>query len=218
MSESDNPYERAINDLVAKIEERMKPINDDKRTVNRLCELASMPLRYPDLEGERVTGALSFRRDQFFGKPLATVVREYLEQRGPSDRGGLGAAMTGEIFDALIAGGYKPETDDVENAKRGLRIALTKNSQTFYRVPSGAYGLLEWYPNAKPQKADDDDAPAAPAHKRKRGRPPKNKQQRGRPPKAKPVAENVIDLNVADPPKNAEPEKAAADTKEASAA
>ncbi|HEV2548054.1 MAG TPA: hypothetical protein VGU20_12000 [Stellaceae bacterium] len=221
MTDSDNPYARAIADLVAKIDERMKPIFDDKRMVNRLCELAQLPIRYPDVESERTTGTMVFRRDQFFGKPLATVVREYLEQRGPSNRGGLGAATTNEIFDALIDGGYKPETDDIENAKRGLRIALTKNSQTFYRVPSGAYGLLEWYPNAKPQKNDDDESSSASSSsgKRKRGRPAKTAQKkRGRPPKAKPLAENVVDLNAAEPPKDSDSQKPAADTKEVSAA
>jgi hypothetical protein len=179
MSDNDNPYERTINDLVAKIEERMKPILEDKRIVNKLCSHAGIAPRYPDVESEGARGSLAIRRDQFHKKPLATAVREYLEQRGRSDRGGLGAATVNEIFDALISGGYKPETDDEENAKRGLRIALTKNSVTFYRVPGGAYGLLEWYPNAKPQTAEDQPP------KRKRGRPRKTEQKRrGRPPKA----------------------------------
>ena len=194
---TDNPYDGAISDLVAKIEDRMQPILEDQRTVNRLCVLAGQPPRYPNVDTPRAGG--SIKRDQFHGKPLASAVRQYLELRGPSDRGGLGAATVNEIFDALITGGYKPETDDQENAKRGLRIALTKNSYMFRRVSSdtseggSTYGLLEWYPNAKPQRADDDAAP-----KRKRGRPPKTKKQkrRGRPPK-KAAPDNVVDLKPA---------------------
>lgn len=202
MADESNIYQQAIDGLVAKIEERMKPILEDKRMVNLLCAHAGLPPRYPDVDTEQAGGTLTFRRDQFFGKPLATVVREYLERRGPSDRGGYGAASVNEIYDALIAGGYKPDTADEDNAKRGLRIALTKNSQAFYRVPSGAYGLLEWYPNAKPQKPDDEDGATAAASgsKRKRGRPPKAKSKRGRPPKAKSPAGNIIDLNTAEPP------------------
>jgi hypothetical protein len=181
LSDNDSPYERAINDLVAKIADRMQPIIEDKRMVNKLCAIAGISPRFPDIESE-ASRPLSIRRDQFHAKPLATAVREYLEQRGPSGKGGLGAATVNEIFDALLNGGYKAETDDEENAKRGLRIALTKNSSTFYRVPGGAsggaYGLIEWYPNAKPQKPEND------ASKHKRGRPSKTKGKRGRPPKS----------------------------------
>jgi hypothetical protein len=38
-----------------------------------------------------------------------------------------------------------------------LRQILRKNSSIFHRLPHGAYGLLSWYPNAKPAKADDDE-------------------------------------------------------------
>ncbi len=216
---TDDPYDSAISVLVAKIDGQMQPILEDQRTVNRLCTLAGRAPLYPDAESGRY-GARSIKRDQFHGKPLATAVKQYLEVRGPSDRGGLGAATVNEIYDALIEGGYKPETEDELHAKRGLRIALTKNSYLFYRVSSdrseggSTYGLLEWYPNAKPQKPDDD-APT----KGKRGRPPKaKKKKRGRPPgsvaKAKVVsgdkpegsvpkgADNVVDLK-AGPPKPA---------------
>lgn len=182
MADNENPYERAIADLVAKIEERMKPIRDDMRMVNILCGHAKLPPRFPDVETQRTGGSQNFRRDQFFGKPLATVVREYLEIRGPSDRGGLGAATVNEIYDALIAGGYKPETSDEVNAKRGLRIALTKNSAAFYRVPGGAYGLLEWYPNAREQKADDEK-PVRTSRKGRRSKAHKIKARRERQPR-----------------------------------
>src|SRR5260221_9452475 len=174
MADTDNPYARAITDLVAKIDERMGPIREDMKMVNRRCGYAGLPPRYADVEVERTTGSHSFRRDQFFGKPLATVVREYLELRGPSDRGGQGAATVNEIFDGLVAGGYKPDTSDELNAKRGLRIALTKNSAAFYRVPSGAYGLLEWYPNAKAQKPE-----ATVSKPKKRGKSKRATQKRG---------------------------------------
>jgi hypothetical protein len=188
MSDHDNHHERTINDLVAKIEEKLKPINAEKRIVNDLCAMYGMPPRFADVDSGAFGGSLTIKRDQFHAKPLATAVREYLKQRGPSDRGGLGAASVNEIFDALIAGGYKPETDDEDNAKRGLRIALTKNSVTFYRVPGGAYGLLEWYPNAKPQIDETEDSPP----KKRRGRPPatsKQRPKRGRPKKPSASAE-----------------------------
>ena len=203
---SDSPYQAAINDLVSKIDERMAPILEDQRTVNRLCAVAGLPARYPEVDTVRAGGTRSIKRDQFHGRPLATAVKQYLELRGPSDRGGLGAATVNEIFDALIMGGYKPETNDEANAKRGLRIALTKNSYVFYRVSSDAsdggstYGLLEWYPNAKPQKPDDDAPPKA-----KRGRPAKGKQaKRGRPSKAASASVTPKSPTAAAEPKKAE--------------
>jgi len=163
MTNANNRYEETIADLVADIDERLRPIIEDQRMVNRLCEKVGLPLRYPEAETAGMGRTRSIRRDQFHKKPLATAVREYLTIRGRSDQGGLGAATVNEIFDALISGGYTPETDDEDNAKRGLRIALTKNSVTFYRVPGGpsgdTYGLLEWYPNAKPQTEDDAKPP-----------------------------------------------------------
>jgi hypothetical protein len=194
MSDTDSHIERTIADMVAKIDEDLRPITERKKVVNQLCEFAGLPLRYTDVQGDGARGSLSLRRDQFHKKPLATAVREYLELRGRSDRGGLGAATVNEIFDALIAGGYQPETTDEENAKRGLRIALTKNSVTFYRIAGGtagdSYGLLTWYPNAKPQTTET--AGGKSSTKGKRGRPPKTKHKsRGRPRKA---ARNVVDL------------------------
>jgi DNA mismatch repair ATPase MutL len=194
MADSDTALQQTISNLIAKIDERMKPIQDDMRMVNALCAHAKLPPHYRDVEVHSSKRSFAIHRDQYVGKAMATAVREFLEMRGPSDRGGMGAATVNEIYEALIAGGYKPDTEDELNAKRGLRIALTKNSQTFYRVSqrgdaAGTYGLLEWYPNAKPQESDDD-VPV----KRKRGRPPKaKKQKRGRPPGKTAAAKNADD-------------------------
>lgn len=217
---AESPYDSAINDLVDKINEAMQPIFEDQRVVNALCAKAGRPLLYPEVDTPRAGGSRQIKRDQFHGKPLATAVKQYLELRGPSDRGGAGAATVNEIFDALVAGGYKPETSDREHAKRGLRIALTKNSYLFYRVSTDAtegghtYGLLEWYPNAKPQKPDDDAPP-----KGKRGRPAKaaKKQKRaGRPPgppKAKPKPASADDAGEPENIVDFDKMKAATDTK-----
>lgn len=186
MTDRSGIYDQAIADLVAKIEGRENAIRNDKRIVNQLCAHAGRAPIYPDVDAERVTGATTFRRDHFYGKPLATAIREYLVMRGPSDRGGQGAATVNEIYDALAAGGFRFETKDALNAKRGLRIALSKNTQTFHRVPSGstdAYGLLEWYPNAKAEKpAEDKEEPKPSQAARLRQVPPPSKK-RGRPPK-----------------------------------
>jgi hypothetical protein len=48
-----------------------------------------------------------------------------------------------------------------------MRISLAKNSSLFHKLPTGKFGLLEWYPNAKPLKASktaDDEAGAEDAN------------------------------------------------------
>lgn len=62
----------------------------------------------------------------------------------------LGPATVGEIYDALLAGGYNFESKDTANGKRGLRVSLTKNSSIFHRLPDGkTFGLASWYPKIK---------------------------------------------------------------------
>jgi hypothetical protein len=93
------------------------------------------------------------RSDEFYGQPLATAIRAVLEKRKGA---GIGPAAVRDIYDTLGSGGFKFEAKDEDNAIRGLRQSLTKNSSTFHKLPNGLYGLLEWYPNAKPARPDDD--------------------------------------------------------------
>ena len=45
--------------------------------------------------------------------------------------------------------------------KRGVSIALGKNSQTFHRLASGDFGLVAWYPNIKEKKVKNGEAAKA---------------------------------------------------------
>jgi hypothetical protein len=152
-------FDPAINRLVDEINKDEAALQEKKRMVNTLCSYASRAPMYLDAEKlAKTVGAIL--PDQFYGKPLATATREYLEMRRASN---LGAANIKEIFENLQAGGFKFETKNEANAMRGLRQSLTKNSVTFHKLPNGTYGLLEWYPNAKPQKdkPTDDEEPSA---------------------------------------------------------
>ena len=152
-------FDPAINRLVDEITKAEAPLQEKKRMVNTLCSYAGRAPMYPDAENTTQTVS-AILPDQFYGKPLATATREYLEMRRASN---LGAATIKEIFENLQAGGFKFETKNEANAMRGLRQSLTKNSVTFHKLPNGTYGLLEWYPSAKPQKDKpaDDDEPSA---------------------------------------------------------
>jgi hypothetical protein len=162
MSETQNEFMPAISRLVADIERRDAETWELKRTVNKLCQFADMPPRYPDNNPPGGgSGGARFKADQFYGKPLASAVREYLEMRGAPNANGQGAATVKEIFNALKEGGFAFDTKNDDNALRGLRISLAKNTTTFHRLPNGQFGLLSWYPNAKPPKlklgATDDE-------------------------------------------------------------
>ena len=149
--EGGDEFSKIVGRLLKSIDELEASVIQKKRLVNELCDEYGQPPRYADLDKDRAPSVSSIRRDQFHGRPMATASREYLEMRGPSDRGGLGAASVNEIYAALLQGGYMFETKNDLNAKRGLREALSKNTTAFRRV-GDAYGLAEWYP--KPPRAE----------------------------------------------------------------
>jgi hypothetical protein len=126
-----------------------------KRFINQLCSFGGMPPQYNDEElqtnGSATSiGAIVIRRNAFFGRPLATCVREYLEMR--KDKPVKEATLT-EIMDALIEGGFDLDkiSEKPDDAKRGVAITLAKNPQ-FYRLPNDDWGLLAWYPSVKRTK------------------------------------------------------------------
>jgi hypothetical protein len=138
--------QKAIAELEAKLQEQLKAAAKTKSGINQLAELAGLPAPYPDTE-ERASGG-AIRPDQFYGKPLHTAMRAYLDMRGPTR----GPATVNDIFDALKLGGFQFDTKSDDNAKRIIRITLTRNTLVFHKLPNGSYGLLAWYPNVKASK------------------------------------------------------------------
>lgn len=138
--------QKAIAELETKLEDQLKAVAKTKSGINQLAELAGLPVPYPETE-ERASGG-TIRPDQFYGKPLHTAMRAYLDMRGPTR----GPATVNEIFDALKLGGFQFDTKSDDNAKRIIRITLTRNTLVFHKLPNGSYGLLAWYPNVKASK------------------------------------------------------------------
>jgi len=124
-----------------------------KTAINGLYELEGEPIPYPDAENaasETVSRSVTIRPDQFFGRPLATVVREILGVRSQRQQG---AIALDELFATMLSGGFDFEGKDDATKKRTLAITVAKNP-AFVRVPSsGHIGLAEWYPNAKKKPA-----------------------------------------------------------------
>jgi hypothetical protein len=149
MADSTEDY---IASRVREIDELLAKADAKKRLVNDACADAGLPPRYTDIGGYTSAPVMTaLTRDRFYGRPMATAIREYLEMRGPSDRGGRGAASVNEIHAALVEGGFVFDTKNDLNAKRGLRDALTKNTGAFHRV-GDSYGLAEWYQKPRPPK------------------------------------------------------------------
>jgi hypothetical protein len=154
---------KTLEDLERKLNGQVAAVVATKRLINQLCEIAGIPARYQDAEAELKAGpSLSIRSDQFYGQPQATCVKEILQMRKALNQG---PATVAEIYAALVEGGFAFDTKNDENAKRGLRISITKNTALFHKLPNGRIGLLEWYPNARGGKAkraagatSDDDA------------------------------------------------------------
>lgn len=139
-----------IADLQVKLREQEQTVSKTKSLINQLAEMAGMEPLYatPELSTSSAV-MLSIRADQFYGQPLATAVREVLVLRKARNQG---PATINEIFQALTEGGFAFDTKNEENAKRGLRISVTKNTSLFHKLPNGKIGLLEWYPAAKKGK------------------------------------------------------------------
>lgn len=141
----------AVDLLMGRLKEQQRAVIDTKKSINAICSAANEPPMFAEseLSGESRGPSLSIQSDQFYGQPLATSIRDILEMRRALKQG---PASVNEIFEALNQGGFKFETKNEENSKRGLRISLTKNTAIFHKLPNGRFGLVEWYPNVKTQR------------------------------------------------------------------
>jgi hypothetical protein len=146
---------QTIADLEKKVQEYEASSARVKATINDLCSMAGIPIKYAHSAFEKAnTGTVMIRSDQFHARPVATIVREYLELRKRAD---LGPATIDEIFNALAEGGYEFKTKSDAIARISLNNALTKNP-IFYKLPNKRWGLLEWYPKAKPHRSSFDES------------------------------------------------------------
>jgi hypothetical protein len=147
-------HEQTLEFLQRKVQAKEAELIQLKELINGLSAEIGLPKPYLDVHSLNGADASSIRSDQFYGQPLSTAIRTYLEIRKAS---GLGAASLVEIFTAVRSGGFKFETKEEDNMRNSVRIALRKNSSVFHRLPNGEYGLLAWYPSAKEAKADTED-------------------------------------------------------------
>ena len=139
-----------FDETIAVAQEKLRGLElqvvETKRIINALCELAGRTPMYSSVTADETPALTAIKDDTFYGLPLATAITLYFKMRKLA---GDGPASVAEIYIALKRGGYVFDAKNDDYAKRGLRNSLGKNTQTFHRLPSGAYGLREWYPAVK---------------------------------------------------------------------
>ncbi|HEX8168893.1 MAG TPA: hypothetical protein VF601_24280 [Beijerinckiaceae bacterium] len=171
---SRDDFKPAIDTLLLDLADLERQALETKQVINRLCARAGMDILFPDATASATQTMGTLRPDSFYGKAITTAAREFLEMRRAAN---LGPATPREVAEALSKGGYTFETKDEATSIISVRNTLRKNSGIFHRLPNGTYGLLSWYPNARPPKDDDE------GEEREAPRPSKAKPGKQPPPK-----------------------------------
>ena len=168
--------QKTIDDASVELAKHEASVINTKKLINQLCVFAGHAVRFTDAELSPSTGGgtvLVIKKNSFYGRPLATCIREYLETREKS--GVVKEGSLNEIVGALREGGYNlsQNSDDENEQRRFVAISLGKNPASFHRLPSGDWGLSDWYdektkrgrppkmPESKPSKDDDESSDSA---------------------------------------------------------
>lgn len=151
--------QKTIDDALEELKKQEDSVLTTKKLINQLCMFGKRELMFPEADQAQASAPKGgFRRNQFYGQPLATCVGDYLAWRHSS--GKVKEATLDEILVALKEGGFDLGTisKDHDGQKRGVAITLAKNTTKFHRLPNGDFGLMVWYPNvkAKKEKAGDN--------------------------------------------------------------
>lgn len=135
----------AVETLTDRVKAKQSELTQLKQTVNMLCREAGLEPMYA-LEQDDDPG-LSTRPDLYYGKPFSTAARDLLTRRK--------SALSGEdIMRGLEGGGFDFEAQGwkAEGRLRAVAASLAKNTAIFHRIPTGQFGLKEWYPAAIERK------------------------------------------------------------------
>ena len=144
--------QKAIEELETKLQEQLNEAAETKKAINVLCRQLGQIAPYEDVSVQAPKGRTSGRRDEYYRKPLATAVKDYLTKRGS-------AASLDEIYEALEQGGFEFVGKDESTKKRGLQISLAKNRALFaYLKATSTFGLWEFY-GGRPKGQKNEGTP-----------------------------------------------------------
>jgi hypothetical protein len=138
---------QAVDEIEAKITGHLAEVADLKRAANALCRIIGRDPLYPDADQEQTAATGPSRPDVYYGKPLTTAAREFLEFRKR-------ACAPEEILKGMEQGGF--DFDGLgwkgEHRLRSLSVSLSKNTAVFRRLPNGMFGLNAWYTDTPKRK------------------------------------------------------------------
>jgi hypothetical protein len=142
----DEATQKVLGDIQARIESHLEEVGKLKKTANMIADMAGQSPIYADVDEESRTVGPT-RPDAYYGKPLATAVREYLEFRRQ-------AVPVEEIQKGLAQGGFDFSSMGWPKGStlRYLAISIAKNTNVFHKLPNGMWGLNVWYPEATEKK------------------------------------------------------------------
>ena len=134
-------YSSATKGLLEKLEELQREVISVKNAINLLREMEDKDPLFGEEELGLKKSSRNIRPDQYYGKPFATAVREYLESVDS-------ACVARQIIEGLTEGGFDFKAQGWEEGSllRTVSMMLGKNNKTFHRLPNNTYGLLRWYP------------------------------------------------------------------------
>jgi hypothetical protein len=143
----------AIDAMVEQINAKLTEVSELKRATNTLCKVAGVDPMYPDEDQDSTGPSFRMKADEYYGKPFSTAAKMYLQRRRT-------AVSAEDIMRGLEQGSFdydalewKPET-----RLRAVASSLAKNTAIFHKLPSGLFGLKEWYPEAIERKKTKKDA------------------------------------------------------------
>jgi len=136
----DDKLTAALDVLLEQLNAQVREVSETKRTINGLRRRMGEDALFPDENENADTGVSAIRPDQFYGKPLATAVQQFLERRK-------GAASAEDILRGLEQGGFDFRQLGWGEADRQriLAISLAKNNVTFHKLPNNTFGIRSWY-------------------------------------------------------------------------
>jgi hypothetical protein len=133
----DDKLQGAVDVLLEELAEQEKQSAETKRTINALMRRMGKSPMFDDVTVNDNLRA-KVRADEYYTKPLATAVTMFLQRRREP-------VTTQEILKGLVQGGFEFKGWKEEDRLRLLASSMGKNTKYFHRVPSGAFGLVEWY-------------------------------------------------------------------------
>lgn len=150
--------DKVLAEATARLKEQQAEVVNTKKFINQLLGFAKRPPMFTDIEQPAaVASTFTLLGDEFVGQSQRTACRLILERRRAA---GLGPATLDEMYEALKLGGYRSNAKSEDIARQVLYNLVTRNTDTFFKIPNGRFGLTKWYPEAKKQQSQPKTAQA----------------------------------------------------------